>query len=59
MTFFSDKRYRSPVTVWSSSRLVSQAFNLDSRDGIHMGQFALKIVRAFRLSTDLINSSLI
>ena len=36
--------YYSPITVWSSSRLVSQAFNKDSPDGLKIGPFALNIV---------------
>ena len=39
-----DILYSSPVNIWSSSRLVSQAFNKDSTDGLHIGPFALEIV---------------
>lgn len=42
-----DILYSSPVNIWSSSRLVSQAYNKDSSDGIHIGQFALEIVTSF------------
>lgn len=38
------KRYYSPIKIWSSSRLVSQAFNKDSPDGFHIGPYALEIV---------------
>ena len=40
--------YYSPITVWSSSRLVSQAFNKDSPDGLKIGPFALNIVSQMR-----------
>jgi hypothetical protein len=36
--------YSSPINIWSSSRLVSQAFNKDSPNGVQIGPFALKIV---------------
>lgn len=36
--------YYSPIKMWSSSRLVSQAFNQDSPDGFHIGPYALGIV---------------
>lgn len=35
--------YYSPIQIWSSSRLVSQAFNKDSPDGFHIGPYALEI----------------
>lgn len=31
----------SKVHIWSSSRLVSQGYNQDQKDGLHMGQVAL------------------
>uniref|UniRef100_T1INP0 Cas1p 10 TM acyl transferase domain-containing protein n=1 Tax=Strigamia maritima TaxID=126957 RepID=T1INP0_STRMM len=31
----------SAVHIWSSSRLVSQGYNLDSEDGLHIGKIAL------------------
>ena len=43
-------RNHSPVNIWSSSRLVSQAYNKDSSDGIHIGPFALDILfKIFRI----------
>ena len=33
--------YYSPINIWSSSRLVSQGYNADSRDGYELGSFAL------------------
>jgi hypothetical protein len=36
--------YHSPINIWSSSRLVSQAYNRDSQDGLNIGPFALEIV---------------
>ena len=36
--------YYSPIQVWSSSRIVSQAYNKDSSDGLRIGPFALSIV---------------
>ena len=41
--------YYSPIQVWSSSRLVSQAYNKDSSDGLKIGPFALNIVSAISL----------
>ena len=41
--------YYSPIQVWSSSRLVSQAYNKDSLDGLKIGSFALNIVILFIL----------
>lgn len=35
--------YHSTVKVWSSSRLISQGFNKDSHDGLHIGKYALNI----------------
>lgn len=34
---------KSTVNIWSSSRLISQGFNQDSPDGLHIGASALKI----------------
>lgn len=39
--------YYSPIQVWSSSRIVSQAYNKDSSDGLKIGPFALSIVSFF------------
>jgi hypothetical protein len=39
--------YHSPINIWSSGRLVSQAYNRDSVDGINIGPFALEIVSGF------------
>ncbi len=36
--------YHSPINIWSSGRLVSQAYNKDSPDGLNIGPFALEIV---------------
>ena len=35
--------YHTPVNIWSSGRLVSQAYNRDSSDGMQIGPFALEI----------------
>jgi len=39
--------YYSPIQVWSSSRIVSQAYNKDSSDGLKIGPFALSIVSIY------------
>lgn len=37
--------YRSPIKIWSSSRLAAQGHNKDTPDGLHLGSFVLQIVR--------------
>jgi hypothetical protein len=52
--------YYSPIQVWSSSRIVSQAYNKDSSDGLKIGPFALSIVSfSFLINNSIIQSKII